>query len=266
MTFLANETSNQASPIELYQFTRGLDTWRYTSYDSNITFQAGVYTPNQISRGKIEWQQEIERSELTVAIPRTDPLAAEYVAFPPTEVLNLTIYRQHFFDGDSEFLVYWQGRMLNVEFKGSICELTCETVFTSMKRPGIRRKYAYQCPHVLYGAQCGVTDETFRVNGTLTAIGSLTISAAEWGAFPDDYFTGGRVVYDTFQRREIMGHVGNTLTISQGLSGVSLGSVVAAYPGCAHNIDDCVDKFNNIENYGGFPFTGPNPFGGRSIF
>lgn len=266
MTYAANETSNQASPIELYHFARGLDNWRYTSYDELISFQSADYEPLALGRSDIEWQSEIERSEITITLPRDNLLAAQYIAYPPTEVLTLTIYRQHAYDVSGEYSVYWQGRLLNTEFKGSVCEFTCETVYTSLKRPGLRRKALPQCPHVLYGPQCRANQETYRSIGTLSAIGSFTLTAPEWGGFSDGYFTGGLIIYDTFQRREIMDHVGSTITISANLLDVQLGATVSAFPGCAHNMDDCVNKFTNEENYGGFPYFGPNPFGGRTIF
>jgi uncharacterized phage protein (TIGR02218 family) len=265
MTFAANETG-QGSPIELYHFQRGLENWYYTSYDDDVVFSSNTYLSTQIGRSDIEWQQEIEKSEITVSVPRNNTMIAPYVVYPPTEIMLLTIYREHFYDGDSEYLLYWQGRMLNVEFKGSIADMTCETTFTSMKRPGLRRKHTPQCPHVLYGGKCGLNDQTFRVNGSLVDSTGVTISSVQWGTYPDGYFTGGRVVYDTYQRRDILDHTGNILTLNAPLEGAIPGQSVAAYPGCAHNLSDCTNKFNNVINYGGFPYFGPNPFNGKTLF
>jgi hypothetical protein len=49
--------------------------------------------------------------------------------------------------------------------------------------------------------------------------------------------------------------------------GNSYGSqTVNLYPGCNKSMDHCINRFDNILNYGGFPWIpGKNPFGGTSI-
>ena len=42
----------------------------------------------------------------------------------------------------------------------------------------------------------------------------------------------------------------------------SVGPMATVYPGCSHNTTDCDTVFDNLDNYGGFPYLpSENPFG-----
>jgi hypothetical protein len=48
---------------------------------------------------------------------------------------------------------------------------------------------------------------------------------------------------------------------------MEVGNTISAFPGCRRTIDDCVNKFNNLDNFGGFPHSpGRNPFDGQPVF
>jgi len=68
-------------------------------------------------------------------------------------------------------------------------------------------------------------------------------------------------------RRMILSHVGDTVTLTAAILGLAPGSTVTAFAGCDHTISTCDSKFNNRENFGGFPyFPSINPFAGGPIF
>jgi hypothetical protein len=82
---------------------------------------------------------------------------------------------------------------------------------------------------------------------------------------PDGYYSGGMIEIGSVLKY-IIASQGATLTLMQPL-GVNIdsnGSAATLYPGCAHNLSDCQTKFNNLLNYGGFPWIPGdrnNPFG-----
>jgi len=211
-------------------------------------------------------EQEIERTQMKISVPRDAPVVQDFIQFPPTEVMTMTLYRQHLDDVDNEFAVIWQGRVLSAEWQGSKATMSCEPVFTSLKRPGLRRKMQGQCPHVLYGTQCRLNNQAFKTTGTISGINNNVITATEWAGFADGSFVGGYVEFGT-ERRAIIGHVGANLTLNASLTDIVVTDSVDAFLGCAHDLNDCINKFNNVVNYGGFPFVpGRNPFGGTILF
>lgn len=269
MTFEAQEEGN-GYPVELYEFKLGvLETFYLTSHDEPITFLSNTYTPQQIQRAKVEQNTEIERSELKIDIQRDSDVLSSFVAFPPTQIMTLTIFRKHLNDGADEFVTVWKGRVLTIEWKGSQASIACEPVFTSLKRPGLRRKFQSQCPHIHYGAECKVINLAFQVIGTISAFAVNTITAPEWAATAVDFYNGGYVVFDSNNFRTVLADDGaGTLTIVTPFgSDFAVGSLVEAFPGCNHDLADCNDRYSNVENYGGFPYSPDrNPFGGTILY
>lgn len=271
MTYAAFETGH-GYPIELYQFKRGLsETYYQTSHDEDIFYQSSTYESVQIQRGKIEQNAEIERQSMSLKIARTNPLLDNFIQFPPTEIITLTIFRYHANDGVTpEVAVVWQGRILTADFSGSEATLDCEPVFTSLKRPGLRRKYQTQCPHVLYGPKCQINNFAFVEIGTLSVVNGFEITAPQWvGIGGNSYLRGGYIHFDNRDLRTIVdfNDAAGRITMASALPILEVGSVVNAFPGCKHTLGDCKNIFNNINNYGGFPYVpGNNPFGGGRVF
>lgn len=272
MTYESFETGH-GYPIELYQFKRGLsESYLQTSHDEDIFYQSATYESTQIQRAKIEQNAEIERQSMKVKIQRNNPILDNFIQFPPTEVITLTIFRYHANDGGTpEVATVWQGRVLTAEFTGSSASLDCEPVFTSLKRPGLRRKYQTQCPHVLYGAKCQVNEFAFVAIGTISVINVSVITAPQFVNLGtnNSYMRGGYIHFENRDLRTIVDYdrSAGELTLASPLEILEVGSIVNAFPGCRHNLSDCKDIFNNIENYGGFPYVpSKNPFGGGRVF
>lgn len=272
MTFAQFETGH-GYPVELYQFKRGLsESYLQTSHDEDIEYLSQTYESTQIQRAKIEQNAEIERQSMKLKIQRDNPILDNFIQFPPTEIITVTVFRYHANDGATpEVATIWQGRVLTAEFSGAGASLDCEPVFTSLKRPGLRRKYQAQCPHVLYGQKCQVNNLVFQVQGILSAIAGVVITAPQWINLGtnDAYLRGGYIQFDNRDLRTIVAYnrSAGEITMSSPLAILELGDQVDAYPGCQHDLTDCLDIFNNIVNYGGFPYVPrKNPFGGGRIF
>ncbi len=269
MSFEDFEEGPEGYPIELYQFKRGIsEEYLFTSNDETITYLSQDYLPIQIQRGKVESNSEMERSPIKIKIQRDADLLDNFISFPPTEIITLIIFRYHANDTPTpEVVVVWRGRVLSAEFKNNEASLDCEPVFTSLKRPGLRRKYSAQCPHIHYGAECALDPFAFDVTTNLTVVAGAVVTAPGF-AIAAGRFSGGYLQFDNREFRTIIDDdgVGN-LTLANALDELEVGSLVSVFPGCAHNLDDCVNKFSNVENYGGFPYVPRlNPFGGTILF
>lgn len=270
MPYEAFEASTQdGRPVELYRFERGLLVSRYTSDADPFTFDSATWLPATITRPEIEDSGEVRRSGVSLTVPRDFPIADLYRVTPPSDVVRVSILRVHRVDLDPE--VIFLGRVLGCSFEGVSATLTCESVFTSVKRPGLRRKYSRTCPHVLYGAACGVVEASFTQGVTLAGVSGVTLNAAAFDAQPDGYFAGGVIEWirpsGIAERRAIVSHVGANVVITHRIADLAPGALVAASPGCDRTIATCVGKFSNGLNFGGQPYIPiKNPFGGSSVF
>lgn len=275
MSFDTIEVSEYFEPLELYAFTRAPASWHFTSADRDIVFGGKTYLTSPMKRNQIESTQDIGKTTLKVSTSLRNPFVTQYIVAAPTGIVELVISRIHGADADPA--VTFVGRVINVEFKDTEAIIVCQSVQSSLRRPGLRRLYQTTCPHVLYGGQCSVVRASFAVVTALTAVSGLDVTSSAFSvsidpAFDATWFAGGYIEVSqggVVSTRFITDHnnAGGTLTLNLPLPNVAVGDTVTAFPGCDHDNATCSGKFANIDNYGGFPFIPEkNPMDGTSIF
>lgn len=270
MTFDARERSaDQGQPVELFTFLRGYLAWRYTSADRDVVVDGHTFATTIIKRGGLNDSGEVAKAGLKLTVPRDFAIADMFRVSPPTDTIALTVNKFHL--GDNELASLWTGRVVGCSFGGSFAELDLDPTYTSLDRNGLRRAYQRQCPHVLYGPSCRANKDAFKAIGAVTTIAGLTVSAAAFAAQPDGYWAGGWIEWEIatgiFERRFVLEHTASTVTLANPATGLTVGAAFNAYPGCPHTMQVCLDRFNNLLNYGGMPYIPQkNPFGGNPIY
>lgn len=276
-------------PVYLYEFLRtsnGADFyWRYNTSDRKIFYNTYEWKPINIYDDGIRLSAEAASTDLIVTMPISEDFCDQFrlSGTTPSDTVWLRVRRVHVgdmtdVDGDAptvaaDALLMWIGTVNGIN---QIDELTakvrCSMVSASLRRSGLRYGYQKNCPHVLYASNtCKVNKADFLLSATVTAIDGLTISATEFGTKPDGWFSGGFLEYalpsGMTERRMIVNHVGEDITIIGLPAGMAVGDTISSYPGCDRTVDTCVAKFNNLANFGGFPHSpGRNPFDGNPVF
>ena len=278
MTYAAPETSIQdANPVELFTFTRDNSTWNYTSASADYTDTTVsphvTYTSASIDAGNVEASNEDLRNSLKLTVSREFAIAELFRVAAPTDVVAVTIRRLHRDDGTP--VVAWMGRVLSCTTSGAEAVIQCEPLTISLKRTGLRQLYQRSCPHVLYGAGCGLDKADWDTSATVATISGLTITV---GALMAGMSYGGGFIEwidgnGNTERRfiESVSTSGspetNTLMLTQAFVGLATSDTITVYPGCAHNTTSCNDEFSNIINYGGWPYIPvKNIFVGNPVF
>jgi len=270
MTYATIETSAQSGrPVELYDFSISGTHYRYTSSDGDVSYGGNTYTAVPIARNAIEATSETARLALEITCDRSLGVLALFSTMPPEEVVAVALRRLN--AGDGEAITLWMGRILNVTWNSAAAEIHCESVYTSLKRVGLRRLYQKGCPHVVYGAGCALDRNTFKAVKTVSSVAGTVITLGSMGAFADGYFAGGYLEWESvtgyFERRAIRSQVGAVVTLSFPLPGLAASASVNLYPGCDHTLVTCNTKFSNRLNYGGMPhWPSKNPFDGTIIY
>lgn len=268
MSYGSREASaRDGAPVELYEFAWGaVAPRRYTSAAADVVLGGETYAAASLQRGNIEASAEKARNDLEITCARDFPIAELFRVAPPSDVIAVTVRRQH--AGDGEMAIIWQGRVLNCEWSGAQATLNCEPVSSSLKRTGLRRRYQRQCPHVLYGPGCGVDRGAHSKATTVTSSAGLVLNVAALDAKP---YAGGFVEWTTpdgaIERRFIRSFAGLALTLTQAFQGIAAGAAVVVSPGCTHTRAMCAGTYANLPNYGGFPFVPQkNPFDGTPVY
>lgn len=265
-----------SKPKELYRFVEGSSVWTVTSADSSEVYNGETYVPVTIGRSEAESKNELSRANLQITVDLDNAMGRRWLKNILDEVVSLTLFSKY----DADVAVTWKGRLSSVKPEETAITLVFESIFTSLRRSGLRKKFQRSCPHILYGRGCFLDKNSWAVPGAMASISSngLTLSVPEAATFADGYFTAGMVEAPDGTFRFITDHSGPSLTlirpvdslmdVGYGLNyGRHYGGVtVKIYPGCNRSKEDCKNKFNNLNNHGGFAFMPlKNPFGGSSI-
>jgi uncharacterized phage protein (TIGR02218 family) len=260
------QSVESGSVVELYEFTQGVSKHLYCSTESSIVYQSRTYKPFSGSRKTIKQTTDVLKDSISFTFPRADEFASQYLGFAPDDLVTVSIYRGHTTDSSGMFVVYWKGRVIGSKTSGNEISIDCESVFTSIKRPGLRARFEYNCRHSLYLPSCGVNKESYKVQRNIISISGVSIDIQGGSALGSGYLTGGMLVTNLGISRFITSHVNDNIKIARPINGLTGGTLVSLYPGCDHSIGVCQSKFNNVDNFGGFPWVpAQNPFAGSSI-
>jgi len=259
------------NPIEYYEFNTGFNIYRYCSGDEDFTDTTGnVYEKYTISKTDIEEVTEINRSGIKIMVPRDNIIAEQFRVSAPSFVITVKIFKKH--RTDAEPAIIWIGRIMSCEWDGGEATLSSEPVYTSIKRNGLRRFYQIQCPHLIYGSACGIAQHDYATTGSLVAISGVVAEVPAAVSMPNGFFSGGflsiaNTATGTTERRLILKHEGQYLTMAATVTEWTFGDTVTLFAGCDHTLQTCETKFSNEDNYGGYPaIPGLNPFALTTIF
>lgn len=288
MPFTNSELSGYAGrPLQLYEFLRtsgGINYyWRYNTSDRDMTYGVNLFRAVPISDSGMNFNTEAAATDIEVKMPISEDFCDMFrlSGTTPSDTVWLTIYRVHADDisdiegspviGDLRMI--WKGTVNGIsQVDDIIAQVNCSMLAASFRRGGLRYGYQRSCPHVLYAPlTCKVDREVFRLDGTITAINGNSLESAGFASENDGWWNGGFIEYELpsgmIERRMVLTHTGDTIVIMGFPAGLSIGSSYSIFPGCDRTIDTCVNKFNNLANYGGFPHTpGRNPFDGMPVF
>lgn len=271
MTFNSRENSiADGAPVRLYEFSRGLLVWRYTTADRDVTQSNRSYSAVAISDNGIRQTGQTRADALEITAPHSLPVAQLYRGVSPSADISLTVRDMHY--GDDEAVVSWVGTISGVAWPAADrCKIHCQSLAASFGQPGLRMTWDRSCPHSLYDRNCRVNAADYAVAGVIDAMDGAQVTASAFAALDDGYFNEGYVEWtigsEEVERRGIEQHTGGVLVLLGGTSGLTVGDAITAYPGCPRTIQACNDKFANTANYGGAPHQpGRSPFDGNPVF
>lgn len=264
---LANTSTFDGVPVFLYRFTRGLVNWFYTGAQYSVTHENVTYLPAPITASNFIFGSDLYKGDLKITFPRDNEFAAGYLGVTPEIVTVVTVWRGHMTEnGITNVEMEWKGRVVSGRADQEEITIQCEPISTSMQRPGLRARYERTCRHTLYGSGCRVNEETHKLDVTVSSVvDSLTYDMPQLAGKADGFYTAGFIKTQNGDMRFITNQVGTRITVVRPIS-LAAGESAVIYPGCDHLLATCKTKFNNLDNFGGWPFLPlKNPMGGSSI-
>lgn len=267
---IADQSVQDSAPLEAYKFTGTFKNYRYTSADRIIQIAGQNYTPIAVTRSNIKaGTQEDDNVSLDLTLPFDAEVVLDcgYGQTPPE--LHLTVYRLEGDDPDGDaWITYWQGIVRGFSVDGRGAKIQVPSIFSdalASDAPDVY--YQVPCNHVLYDAHCTVSralntfTEDVQVYDAATTVTLQGIPTTN-----GDLAAGDIINTRNGERRLILGNIGAVITIGYPFVDLLPGDTVELSRGCNHlgRDGDCLNKFNNYDNYGGDEDIPPdNPFQGE---
>lgn len=259
--------------IGLIEFRTGDDVVRYTTRANDFLYGGFLWYPAPVKHADIVQTSEIDKNGIRMEFPLLNTFAQQFLGYGPDETTTVTLRRNKASDPDT-FRVLWKGRVADCEANNDSIFLICESLDTTMKNAGLGPRMQKFCRHVVYHLGCNLDKAAFEVASTVTAIDSrfFTLICPGAAAHPNGYFNGGMLALPNSRLRYITNHVGNQITLWRPVpeiaAALALGAVsTTLYPGCDGSLNTCNDKFDNLDNNGGFYWIPAiNPTDGTTIY
>jgi len=265
MAFNDDEKSAASGqPVELFKFTGTFNTWYLTSSAVDFINTEATWISEFIERKSIAYASQEEQSvALSITLPFDHPMVTQYAFLESPPRLMCEVQRVHPLN-PNDTVLQWTGEVISWQIEGRTANLTVPTLFNYVFRnPCPAVKYQAPCNHVLYDERCGVADTAFRSDQTVLSISGTDI-VLDANPFADGDCDAGEIFTASGERRMIIGNTGTSFQISSPFSNLSVNDTVTIRQGCNHTFTTCKNKFNNGDNFGGFPFVpNRNPYSSR---
>lgn len=236
---------------ELYEFEFENRVVRYYSGESDFELNGKIFKAAPISRSEISREGGGDDCVLKLSLD-LEP-APLFSAFNPSTNIYVKIY-------DEKQTPIFFGRVGSVEFdvKRGSASVKVTNLSGVIKSKIPTRTYSVSCSFDLFDEHCCCNKDAFKISLigskiTLEANNTI-IKSPDISTRPPQYFNGGYIEFAS-QRSYIIESAGDYLKLLFPVPNSIKESIIHVYPGCDKTISTCQNKFNNVINYGGFPFV-----------
>lgn len=256
-------SQNPLLEVELYAFSSNNTQFFLTPHEFDIDLDGDLYLSLPIERNALALGAEAAKSALDLKLPSSCDLVRHLLASSLTGDSTSVTLRigQRDTWGDYWWLsgTRWMGRVLGVEIADDVASVRCESAQVSLKRIGLRRLYSRNCSHVLYSAACGATPVTDSAVVLEVYGRSIEIEDGVPGSLSGG-LAGGWLQTPDGARHMIISDYGSWIELLYPVA-IEPGTEVLLTVGCDHSTQTCESRFDNLDNYGGFPaIPAKNPF------
>ncbi len=255
---------SENSPIELYQIFLDEGTYYLAGYDADILFYnednlPQLYEAVGISRTAIRTNIDNKVDECTLTLNNVTNRGSQLLAgtdLVDKQVRVLKVFLNLLDDPANHILVF-EGFTDEPVISKEVLSLTVKSRLDTLSTEVPRRRYTRSCSWKFGSPQCGIDLESITQTTSVTNITENKIIEMQGRNDPADYWVDGVLRVDTpgrpVEKRIIVASSGAVIEVDFPLEHVTLGSILTVRRGCAKTYShDCVGKFNNGANFGGF--------------
>jgi uncharacterized phage protein (TIGR02218 family) len=245
-------------PAWLYELTQSGNVWRWTSHGETLNSGGEDWEPADITHTRISKSTNFfdEGVTLRTGIGDDSHPFVQFIAGAPANPLGVKIYQVFFPDLELGDPVY-EADVTQVTFaKRGVAEATLTSLMRIAEARVPRVLIQASCNWRLYESNtCKVSEAAHSLTTTLDDADALWVEAAAFeGADPNQWALG--VVVAGEETRLVVRQDGARLYLSAPFrTAPGSGDTVTVRAGCDKKLTTCIEKFNNLVNFGGFPYV-----------
>jgi len=231
---------------------------RLTSFSEPITYGGYVYQPTTIKRTQVKQDDGFKDQSITVSANLT-PLFSSYIANYPVMPINVLIRKVLVSDPNNFVITILRGRVKAFSLKDQQVSVQCiggSSIFGRKCPPYIYQSY---CNHQLFDDRCGVDANSYyrELSKNDNSWNGSELTNADLAGDAAGYWTGGQIFDDgLLDKRIVTYHSGSMLRVNVPFPYADSGWYIVV-AGCDKSPATCKTKFNNFDNFLGFPYI-PN--------
>ncbi len=249
--------------------------YRWTSVDYDVSYNGFTFSASGPLVSGLKYKGtvglEVDKQQITIAARPTDLIngAPFLIALRDGAFDGAPVYRDRVFLTSPMGSVVggvrlFQGRISTVDNVGRTqATLTVASDLVILDYDMPRNLFSPTCIHVLYDAGCGIVRGTYSLNGVCAAgsnSGTILFSGARAGDVQGTLvFSGSQPGANSNVRATVksaIAGVGYNLMYPLPFAPATGDTFNVAF-GCDHTQSTCVNKFNNLINFRGFPYVPP---------
>ena len=239
---------------ELYELKFPTTTYRYTSYYKDIEYNYHLYEAVPMKRSRIEHNLNLFADKELEVVSRPTKALREYVANMTLLKVILTLTRLDLETGQTK--VIFKGMGKGVSLKDDYISILFSPISSVFSYSIPKFLYQPLCNNILFDRNCGLGKDAWKIVTTVMVQDDGSLYSNDFSSKPDGWFIGGFVRYQN-EYRLITNHQGSYIWIQAPFSDDIDNKEVEVFPGCDGSPATCRDKFNNLDNFNGFPYI-PN--------
>ncbi len=246
--------------IYLYHINYNGKTLYLNSTNQDLTINGHDYYAGAGNFGDIVQDLKDDSAEIPLGLPfsRVSPDLIAYAANAQgTGLVELKVYT---YNKDTEVsLEVFTGIAETFGMSDEVFAIKFKNLLSTFSGLGTRLVASPSCMTELYSTICTMNKASFTYSGTITNISSdrVIITASVFGNYADNWFRFGYILCEN-EARLILAHdqSDGTITLIAPFSpNIEVDDTFSVYAGCDKMVSTCVEKFNNIEHFFGFPYA-----------
>lgn len=252
MTYNTEISKTEIPPfVELYEIQFPEFILYLTPYFKPVSFGSNIYQPCVMERTDFTQEKDSERT-VTIHFATKEDVSLEFLQenVPRIKV----IIRRYFPEANVSRVIYvGEGNMVGLSERVLALRVTDLLSMKKIKCPPLI--YSSYCNNTLFDKRCKVPRGLHTYRTQVQTSDEKILYASIFGQMPENYFQYGYVEFNSHSRMITFHDRANQCVYLHAPfdEPVSL-QVVTIFAGCDKSPQTCRDRFNNLQNFLGFPY------------